>query len=89
MNGEYEHLVFAFFSFTVCLIILLLPIKIYIYIYIYEWRVWIMLFGEILLAPNGIEEAKCQTKCLTYTSKCEKKIYVAYSVFNYVLVKDV
>lgn len=48
-----------------------------------------MLFGEILLAPNGIEEAKCQTKCLTYTSKCEKKIYVAYSVFNYVFVKDV
>lgn len=87
MNGEYEHLVFAFFSFTVCLIILLLPIK--KRKKRKEWRVWIMLFGEILLAPNGIEEAKCQTKCLTYTSKCEKKIYVAYSVFNYVLVKDV
>ena len=85
MNGEYVHLVFAFFSFTVCLIILLLPIK----KKKNEWRVWIMLFGEILLAPNGIEEAKCQTKCLTYTSKCEKKIYVAYSVFNYVFVKDV
>ena len=49
-----------------------------------EMKVRIMLFGEILLAPVGIQEAKW-----AYTSKCEKKIYVAYSVFNYVLVKDV
>lgn len=35
-----------------------------------------MLFGEVLLAPKGIQEAKCQTKCLPYTSKCETKLYV-------------
>ncbi len=47
-------------------------------------KVRIMLFGEILLAPVGIQEAKW-----VYTSKCEKKIYVAYGVYNYVLVKEV